>query len=76
MDQSDPMDPLTEPESATPMAEALISSIEQGLLRTRTEANEDPAWLARYGDEAWETALWVIGYTGLQTDEPRPVSPR
>jgi hypothetical protein len=34
------------------------------VMRRTTEAGLDPAWVARYGEEAWRAALSIVGGLG------------
>jgi hypothetical protein len=60
----------THEESDAWLAE-FIAAIEDGSLRAKIDATIDPEWNAKYGDNAWETALVLFGYLSPAEAEAR-----
>jgi hypothetical protein len=48
-----------------------VAALEDGSLRAEMEKGEDPEWLAKYGDNAWDTALVLFGYLSPAEAEAR-----
>ncbi|MFI5259114.1 MAG: hypothetical protein ACHQ01_05835 [Candidatus Limnocylindrales bacterium] len=52
-------------------ADRLIAAIEDGSLRAHVDATTDREWNAKYGDNAWDTALMCIGHISPAEAEAR-----
>ena len=59
------------PEESDGWLADFIAAVEDGSLRAEMEKGEDTEWLARYGDNAWETALVLFGYLSPAEAEAR-----